>query len=335
MRARVDRRSPLVSALYALALADDDDLGTAIRLFSLVPVRLWANTEAGERALAAVPDLSPESAKVFAGLMRTPAVARGVAALRVRAVAVLRDVLGDGADHQAPRARYAAWVAAGPTAPLNRAVPAQPATHSDGDAVLTEAINAHLARRVGPIARVYPGRDPRWVKLDVHVIPAGDELVLVTSGMAERPLFAADLGGGTQGYYTELVMRLPADWQITEADLADVADRQRAWPVVWLRYLGRMPHRRAMVFRPCETTGPILPWGPARASEFVGALFVASARVRPLALVDRNVEFLAVCPLYPEELALARGRGGGELLARFAARGLDPERVEPNRERLA
>ena len=52
-------------------------------------------------------------------------------------------------------------------------------------------------------------------------------------------------------------------------------------------------------------------------------------------MVGREIRFLDVCPLYPDELAMARAGGSKPLLEAFAARGIDPGVVDLVRPSVA
>ncbi len=330
-RAGAVEPSPFVVALYVIALGDPEARRSSLAtLATLVPATLWSATPEAKPMIAA------NRKRPLAELMREPKVARATEAHRARIAATLREVLGG--DRDTAITRYRAWVDGGTRAPRAQPVivhdrlPEKPATKSEGDRVLIEAIAAHIAHHVAPIASVYHDRDSRWVHVDVHAVRTDDAVVLATSGMAELPLFPTGLDGKTAGVYTELVVELPADWRFADADLTDP---RWFWPIGWLRYLARMPHRHSLAYRPRETTGPMSPPGGPRATDFDAVLFLASSRVPPLAIVGRTIEFLALCPLYPAELALARSHGTSELLSRFAAKRLDPERVDLARPQLA
>ena len=334
-RAAVDP-SPLVTALYALALNAPDDRDRPIQaLASLVPWLHWAKTELGRALIAKNPGRS------VADMTKEPAIARALEARRAELAATVTHVFGVGRGNADAIARYDAVLDGRATGdrpqPLihHGHLPARPDTRSEGDRVLFEAVGAHLARHVEPAATVFRDRDARWVRVDLHAIARPDELVLVTSGMAERPLFPMyPATAQSQGVYTELVLRLPASWPRTQPELAEP---RWVWPLGWLGTLARGPHRHGVAVRPRQTSGPVtapLPPGATRATDFDGVLFLASTLVPPMTIVGRTVEFLAVCPLFPSELAFARARGTDALLALFAERGLDPERVDAERPEL-
>jgi hypothetical protein len=323
--------SPFVVAVYVIALADAaaDRASAAATLARLVPATIWAATADGRRVIEAAPK------RPLAEVTREPAVARAVEGQRAKLATLIRMVLGDGGDPAAAFTRYAGWLAGDVPAERPQVVIAHdrlgeyPPTRRERDPVLGAAVAAHVERHAGAIAQVYGDRDARWVHLDVLVAPRAGELVVVTSGMAERPLYPVSrTAERTAGVFTELVMRLPADWRHDEAALGEP---RWFWPFGWLRYLGRMPHRHAVAYRARETSGPMSRPDAPRAMAFDGVLFLASAAVPAMAMVGRTVEFLAVCPLHPEELALARERGTDALLGRLRDAGIDPEVVDPER----
>jgi suppressor of fused protein SUFU len=185
----------------------------------------------------------------------------------------------------------------------------------EGDRVLIEAVGSHLATHFGEPLVIHD-RDSRWVHLDLFVCPATEAQpfsVISTCGMAERPLTTA----ANQRVWTELIAFLPLDWPTAGPELARPAV---SWPFTLLRWLARVPHQTGTGFAPRESFGPI-PYEPAdqRPYPYEGAVFLDQPILPPLAMVGREVRFLAMCPIFADELAWIRRRGTQVFLDAFAA----------------
>jgi hypothetical protein len=201
---------------------------------------------------------------------------------------------------------------------------------SKGDTVLIDAIVAHLEKHVGNPSIVYHDRDCRWVHIDVHMVApsqSADRWLLCTSGMAERPLRTLDQ---RDVLWTELVMVPPPGWDPEAA----MARPESFWPIGWLRFLARQPHATGVGYKlGASVSLPRDPRNPAPCP-FEGALFVPSTRIPPMTMVDRQVLFLAVCPLLPAEIAVVRDRGSNVFLSGLRSLGCDPEVVDIRRSEV-
>jgi hypothetical protein len=205
-------------------------------------------------------------------------------------------------------------------------VPVREPKRREGDPVLIEAVDDHL-RAFGP-GLVVHDHDSRWVHVDVFMFPATPERafgVTVTCGMAERPL--TDITG--RRVWTELCCVLPASWPFT-------GQPAHFWPMSLMRWIARMPHETGTGFAAGDTLGPI-PRAPETVPlyPFEAALFQAQPLIAPLAMVGRDVTFLAMCPLYLDELHWARAHGSRVLVDAFTARAITPWQIDPARPSLA
>ncbi len=75
----------------------------------------------------------------------------------------------------------------------------------------------------------------------VHMIAAAPErnyITLFTTGMSARPMMVPP---GEDDYrFAELFIQLPANWPLTEKELANPAN---GWPIHWLRSIAKYPHQ--------------------------------------------------------------------------------------------
>ena len=144
--------------------------------------------------------------------------------------------------------------------------------------------------------------------------------LLVTSGMSDAPMRVPGCCPGTPERlrYAELVMALPQDWAMSPASLAT---RRRAWPFHWLRELATLPHRQD-TFLDWGVT-----WGSPDDAPEPGTPFVGGICLPPQLFGDgflsletpsgRRIDFLGVCPLHADEVALRMQRGLDALLDRL------------------
>jgi hypothetical protein len=169
-----------------------------------------------------------------------------------------------------------------------------------------EEIAAHVEQHIGKPASVFHEIISDLVHVDVHIVEPTRErnfFTLFTTGMSDRPMAAPpDLDDCR---FAELLICLPADWKLGPRDFDDEGNY---WPVRWLKVLARLPHQ----YETWLFTGHTVPNGdPAWPFADNTALCCALLR-RPrlfgeqfplLELDDRMIHFLALTPLYAEEMA--------------------------------
>ncbi|MCW0455446.1 suppressor of fused domain protein [Xanthomonas sacchari] len=217
----------------------------------------------------------------------------------------------------------------------------KPFALASGESCL-EQIGAHIERHLGSVAGVLHEIISDTVHLDVHVVPATDEvpyLRLVTSGMSDLPMAVPEGVGAPR--FMELMLTLPPDWPITQDDFQD---ERHYWPLRLLKTLARLPHKYDTWLgfghtvpngHPAEPYAPgigfdgaiVLP--PVSTPEAFGELVVDA---------DKTIVFMTLVPLYPEEMALKLKKGAEALMDRFDAKGLqdviDPARPNVARKRF-
>ena len=219
-----------------------------------------------------------------------------------------------------------------PQAPLDPTVVA--ASHA--------AVIAHFDQLIGTASRTITD-GPRdigktdHVHLTVHVIaPTDDEpsWTLYTTGLSDR---AMQIPVGPSGpsvddapNRAELMIRLPASWQLDDASLADA---RWGWPVRWLQLLARVPHEYDTWLGPWHSIPngePARPLGPG--TNFCGMmllpplLFDDDEQVVQLEIEGDDYATIALYglyPLYAEEMQLKLDAGAGALIDRLASAEVD------------
>jgi hypothetical protein len=210
-------------------------------------------------------------------------------------------------------------------------------------------ITHHIDRTIGYSPMVFHEIVSDDIHLDLHVVPphpgppSADHpfgrgfYTIVTSGMSTRamppaPALPAAPGDEAQRpRFAELMITLPADWPGLHPDGTFIqeymSDEANWWPVRWLKMLARLPHEQdTWVGAGYSVSNGPERQGLAHNTGFTGMLLLPS-RVHPDArcLVvhdDLAIQFLALWPLYPEEMDLKLNRGLDALQSAFARAGV-------------
>ncbi len=201
-----------------------------------------------------------------------------------------------------------------------------------------DTIARHVERHLGPVAAVFHELISDAVHLDVHWVkptPVRPYHFLVTSGMSDRAMAVPDRVDAPR--HIELVVTLPERWWIGEEAFAS---DNWYWPVRQLKTLARFPHTYDTWLGEGHTvTNDDPPQPLAPGTRLCGALLRAPQHVpqafRELKL-DRGktIRFLAVVPLYEEEMALKMREGTDALVAALRRHGVS-DVVEPTRKSVA
>lgn len=195
-------------------------------------------------------------------------------------------------------------------------------------------IARHLERYSAPydLAHVADAKDQAPVHV-LEVPPSADRPVklLVTAGMSDLPMIPPP-GAGIDLSWAELMIGLPPDWPL---DPASRGQERYAWPLRFLVELARYPHRVDQWLWYHHTFAYGDDDAPFPGTRFSGVLFHVTAMFpQEFWCLDvgrgRQVHFLSVVPLYPEELSYCRCRGAHALLDLFEECGV-PEVVDPGR----
>jgi hypothetical protein len=194
--------------------------------------------------------------------------------------------------------------------------------HAAGNVENLEKLSKHVERYIGKIDRVFHEIVSDLVHVDVHHIaptPERNYHTLVTSGMSDRPMRTPK--GAESFRYAELMLCLPPEWPISEAAFED---ERNYWPVRWLKVLARFPHE----FKTWLFWGHTIPNGdpprPFAPDTDLCCMLLLEPRLAPvefkkLRMSDsKTVYFLALIPLYKEEMDLKLAQGTDELEVRFS-----------------
>jgi len=184
-----------------------------------------------------------------------------------------------------------------------------------------QAVLATISRHLGPVART----------LGEHVVLVGPDAddgawTLVTGGLSDRPMILPD--GVAAPRLAELMLRLPASWQLDDAALAEP---RWGWPLRWLEVLAALPHAHATWLGDGHTIpngDPPQPLHPG--SPFAGVVLGAPSSLPEGEDVAGEVQIYAVYPLHADEVAFKLARSWDELAERLDAADVtdlvDPER---------
>lgn len=183
------------------------------------------------------------------------------------------------------------------------------------------AIVEHIQRHVGPIAYVWHEKASSIVHVDVHVVFPTEErpfYTLVTTGMSDLPMTVPQEVEAPA--HAELLMRLPADWNL---DYETLNDERNYWPIRLLQSLARFPHATQgwLDLGYAIPNGlPPRPFAPdteicaaMTAFPYVEGEAFHTLDVRP----GKTIRFFAVMPLYESEMRFLREQGPEELEKRF------------------
>jgi hypothetical protein len=187
-----------------------------------------------------------------------------------------------------------------------------------------KAIRGHVEKYVGNITSVL--HEPAAAgapNIDVLVVGPTTErncYTLVTCGMSEKPMHVPL--GVNENPFAELMMCLPPAWVLSEPAVKDEANY---WPIRLLNALARLPHERSAWLAPAQIFphgNPARFYGPntAMCCALLSWPLMADRGFRKLPMAEKKiVQFLAVVPLYKEEMELKNGKGTNALLDRLDA----------------
>lgn len=205
-----------------------------------------------------------------------------------------------------------------------------------------EQIAGHLERHLGPISTVFHELLSDAVHVDVHVVGPTATCPwarLVTSGMSDLPMRTPEGSGVPR--HLELMITLPGDWRL---DQADFQDERWYWPVRLLKVLARLPHKHDTFLGLGHTVpngDPAEPYAPGTAlcgAVLLPALGVPEAFTRLEIGPDKAIHFLSVVPLLADEMELKLRDGVDALAALLDERRVgdvvDPARRAPRRKWL-
>jgi Suppressor of fused protein (SUFU) len=190
-------------------------------------------------------------------------------------------------------------------------------------------ITAHIEKHLGPVPNVFHDLVSELIHVDIYPVPPIADRpwwMLVTCGMSEAPMAIPQLDGGTRLGFTELCIGLPGSWPL---DAKSLADSGNSWPLNLLATLARLPHEyESWVGAGHTFTNLEPPNFIASGTSFAGAQLAWPKLVSEdfhILEVEEGVEidFLAVIPLYREELNLGLRVGQEALVRRLEDAGVN------------
>ena len=195
-------------------------------------------------------------------------------------------------------------------------------------------IAAHVRRHVAPYELALAPQSKDDPPLDVLIVPpskARPFKLLVTAGMSNLPMRPPP-GSGIDLAWAELAICLPPDWRLTRRALQ--SDRL-FWPVKLLIEIVRYSHvaRTWIWFHQTYGYGPphALGEGVRFESVFFGSTVLLPEEFLRLDVGGgKQIHFLSLYPLYPEEFEHCSKNGAHSLIDRLEANGVT-DLVDPRR----
>lgn len=197
--------------------------------------------------------------------------------------------------------------------------PPQEPREPDSEAESFEAISDHVKRHVGDYEIVLHELVSEHVHVDVIPVPPSDThagWTFVTSGMSDLPMAPPE--GAKACRYAELLIRLPANWPVPDLGAGDMSpwdDEAAYWPIRVLKGLALYPHRHGAWVWDGHTialTDGVTPIAPGVGFTSILLTYPASLPTGfwnlPLS-EDKQISFLTLIPLYPDETDYKRIHG--------------------------
>ena len=198
------------------------------------------------------------------------------------------------------------------------------ASPTESDSARRQAIYQHVQQHIGPIAAILRDEPADGMQIDLIIVaPQASRncWTVITCGMSEQEMTVPDAMKGQMAPRAELMMALPPDWPVGDEEWND---QNNVWPAMLLKMLARMPHRSNGFVGPGSTAPNGQPPRP-----FAGNTRMSGAMLMPVSLAPESfgkvqidgapLHFLAVLPIYLEELTLVMKQGPRALVSRFLA----------------
>jgi Suppressor of fused protein (SUFU) len=197
-----------------------------------------------------------------------------------------------------------------------------------------DAVVKHIAKHLGEPERVFHELISTTVHIDVHIVDATPDrpwVSLVTSGMSDIPMITPE--GAEEFRFAELMMRLPADWDLGSGGLANEPNH---WPIRTLKFLARFAHEHETWLgyghsipngNPPEPISSDLPF----AGMILSVPWIGGEEFAVLRLPDgAAVRIWSIIPLHPSEIAFKLTHGSEAFFDKLATAGysdlFDPAR---------
>lgn len=201
-----------------------------------------------------------------------------------------------------------------------------------------EEIDAHLTRYIGRYDYVWHEIVSDAAHIDVLPFPPTPERnfwTFVTCGMSDRPMKVPADYAHEDLRRCELVLSLPADWvDAANPGAFDLGDRW--WPIQWLKYLARFPHKYDTWLWADHSVPNGEPAKPLADGTTMMGWMLGPPRTWPRAAIAIDVPriwFHAIYPLYWHEMDYKLLHGSGALFDLFDQAGVT-EVMDPRRPRV-
>ena len=201
-----------------------------------------------------------------------------------------------------------------------------------------EEISAHIERYIGQVDMVFHEMVSDTVHIDIHhVKPTKERPVhtLITSGMSDLKMKLPE--GVSSTPYMELMVTLPASWEITEASFQN---EDWYWPIRQMKILARFPHKLSTWLAWGHTIPNGDPAEPFSNNTKLSGVIILPPISTPNDFQsleinkDKVIEFYSVIPLYNEEINLKLSQGTEPLLDKFDKYGIN-DLIIPDRRNAA
>ncbi|MBO6880465.1 suppressor of fused domain protein [Winogradskyella sp.] len=175
-----------------------------------------------------------------------------------------------------------------------------------------EEISNHIEEHIGEIHMVFHEIISELVHIDVHWVKPSEKRpyhTLITSGMSDKAMNTPD--DVEHCDYAELSICLPKDWSVSDEDFEK---EENYWPVRWLKYLARFPHK----YNTWLSYGHTIPNGdpaePFAENTKLNTMVLLPSVVfgeefQTLSLKNKTINFYTLVPLYTEEVNLKMKKG--------------------------
>ena len=216
-----------------------------------------------------------------------------------------------------------------------------------------DEIEAHIEKTIGRAPIVQHEIVSTGIHIDLHIVaptnlPPSPEhpfgtyhYTVVTSGVSSRPMKVP--AGYPEPPLLELMIALPAGWPglLPDGNVNPklLSDENNWWPFRWLKALARFPVQFDTFLGDLHTVPNGQNSAPFATNTRLGCMMVMPPALAPnsryLQINDRvAIQFLALVPLYSEEMAYKLQVGGEELRKLALRRGVN-ELVQPGRASMA
>lgn len=169
-------------------------------------------------------------------------------------------------------------------------------------------LKIYIEKTFGKISHTMSDMTPNKITCDIHVISPTDKTpyyTLVTSGMGAYMMSVPD---EITPAYSELLIRLPADWQL------DSDDERDFWPIRQLKNLACLPFYRQSYF----SSGHTVSVETLAGTNFECMLLLEADDGDDIAVAklseDKSVIFYSLVPLYHQEMLYKLDKGNMALM---------------------